>query len=214
MLRPPTIAIALSATMSLLWERRLTRDGSMRKSLQRLPRPRNGLKARISMLGCADSCAIAVSRPTTGDVVEQHAHAHAAIRGSDDAVGEQVPADVGVPDEVLQIEGPFREVGQRQARYQRLGPVAHVHDTRLPGMLGCRRLEEAAERRRVVLLKRGRRRPRVFRVVGRAASRDRKGASNAPVPRPSRDVGSERLMLRSSVQWMRRAPTSGHRCHR
>jgi hypothetical protein len=66
----------------------------------------------MSMLGCADSCAIAVSRSTMEEVVEQHAHAHATIRGSDDAVGEQVPTDVGVPDEVLQIERPFREIGQ------------------------------------------------------------------------------------------------------
>jgi hypothetical protein len=57
-----------------------------------------------------------------GDVVEQHAHAHAAIRGSDDAVGEQVPADVGVPDEVLQIERPFREIGQASRATSALDP--------------------------------------------------------------------------------------------
>ena len=106
------------------------------------------------------------------EVVEQHAHAHPAIGGPDDAVGEQVPADVGVPDVVLQIERPFREIGQGESRFQRLAPVAHVQDTRLPRMLGRRRLEEAAQRRRVVLLKRGRRRTRVFRIVGRATSRD------------------------------------------
>ena len=107
-----------------------------------------------------------------GEVVEQHAHAHPAIGGPDDAVGEQVPADVGVPDEVLQIERPFREIGQGESRFQRPAPVAHVHDPRLPGMLGRRRLEEAAQRRRLVLLKRGRRRTRVLRIVGRAPGRD------------------------------------------
>ena len=106
-----------------------------------------------------------------GEVVEQHAHAHPAVGGPDDAVGEQVPARVGVPDEVLQIERPFREIGQGESRFQRLVPVAHVHDPRLPRVRGRRRLEEAAQRRRLVFAKRGRRRTRVFRIVGRATSR-------------------------------------------
>ena len=85
------------------------------------------------------------------EIVEQHAHAHPAIGGPDNAVGEQVPADVGVPDEVLQIERSFGEIGQGESRYQRHGPVAQVQDTRLPRMLGRGRLEEAAQRRRLVL---------------------------------------------------------------
>jgi hypothetical protein len=42
--------IALSAIMSLLWERRVAREKSVTKSHHRLLRPRKGLKARISML--------------------------------------------------------------------------------------------------------------------------------------------------------------------
>ena len=104
-------------------------------------------------------------------VVQQHAHAHPAVGGPDDAIGEQVPGGVSVPFVVLQIERPFREIGQGESRYQRLGPVAHVNDTRLPRVLSRRRLEEPAQRRRLVLLKCGRRRTRVFRILGRATSR-------------------------------------------
>jgi len=108
-----------------------------------------------------------------GEVVEQHAHAHPTVRGPDDAVGEQVPADVGVPDEVLQIERAFREIGQGESRDQRLGPEAHVEDTGLPRVLCRRRFEEAAQRRRLVLLERGRRSTRKTRMVRRATGRDR-----------------------------------------
>ena len=131
-----------------------------------------------------------------GEVVEQHAHADPAIGGPDDAVGDQVPADVRVPDEVLQIERPFREIGQGEARFQRLAPVPNGNDTRLPGMVGRLRLEEAAQRRRLVLGKRGRGRAGVIRGSYVAQPVAMASTSNATVLRPSCDVRSGRFMPR------------------
>ena len=173
MLRPPTIMIALSATMTLLWERRLTRDGSVKRSAPAAAAAAEGVEGTDLDVGMRRQPRDRGIATDDAVVVQQHAHAHAAVGGPDDAVGEQVPADVGVPDVVLQIERPFREVGQGESRLQRHGPVAEGLDTRLLGMLGRRRLEETAQRRRGVIPKRGRRKPRILRVVGRATGRDR-----------------------------------------
>ena len=62
MLRPPTIAIALSITISLLCIRWLTRSKSVRKPIRCEPRCAKGLNRRTSMFGWASSAAIVASR--------------------------------------------------------------------------------------------------------------------------------------------------------
>ena len=53
------------------------------------------------------------------EVIHEYPHPDAAVRGVQHAVGEQVPARVALPDEVLDVEGNGRLVREREPRRQR-----------------------------------------------------------------------------------------------
>ncbi len=63
------------------------------------------------------------------EVVEQQAHAHAALGRLPERLEQQVPDLVSVPDEILRVERFFRGGGE--------------HDTRREGVIGLRKRMDA-----------------------------------------------------------------------
>ena len=58
------------------------------------------------------------------EVVDQDPHAYGAVGCADEVVDEVSPSRVGFPKEVLDVESPLREVGERDAGGKSGAPVA------------------------------------------------------------------------------------------
>jgi hypothetical protein len=108
MLRPPTIATVLSAMKDLLCMRRLSRRPSSRNwpTFDGI----DGLRVRKRVEHANLDVLVRVERVEhlhrvrEVDVVEQHAHAHAAIRRRQQALRQQAPGRVVLEDVVLQVD--------------------------------------------------------------------------------------------------------------
>ena len=80
-----------------------------------MERSRNGLNARISMLGWPVRRARTLSRSTMLMSSRSKPDAHAALGGSDHAVAEQAAGDVRVPNVVLEVERLLGQIHHREA---------------------------------------------------------------------------------------------------
>jgi len=117
MLRPPKIAAWLSATKALLCIRRLTREKSVS-----MPSPRKLRERPIEQPDLDVGVGIDAKQDFViglrTNVVEQHTHPHPAVRRAQQSVGEKAPAQVVVPDVVLDIQRTLRRIGQDDACQQ------------------------------------------------------------------------------------------------
>ena len=75
------------------------------------------------MFGCPSSACSTASRGAFVQIVEQDAHAHAAIGRGEEMLREQLAGRVAVEDVVLQVDRIFRAVGERKPREQRVDRV-------------------------------------------------------------------------------------------
>ncbi len=81
------------------------------------------------------------------DVVDQDAHAHAAVGGAKQVSGEEQAGGIRIPLVVLHVETSFGQVRQHDARRERFAPAP---DDREPGLAGVQCGERgnlAADRR-------------------------------------------------------------------
>src|SRR5213596_217265 len=129
-LRPPTMANALSAMNSLLCMRRLMRVNSCRDSTMRAP--------NVPVRGEAGE-QLVLARGV--EVVDEHAHAHAA-RGRVAQLAQQQQADlVGSDQVVLQVQRLLCAADQRDARVQRMVAIHQRAKagqvSRIVGRRGC-----------------------------------------------------------------------------
>ena len=95
-------------------------------------------------------------------IIHQDAHAYAAIGGPEQTLGEEPPGSVRVPDEVLQIQGLFRQLGHRNPRGKRPASIGQDREPRLARMSGGRPLEVRPDRGAGVIRKGRRWRARVI----------------------------------------------------
>ena len=72
-------------------------------------------------------------------IIHQDAYAYAAIGSAEEAFGQDPPRGVRVPDEVLQIQGLFRQFGHGNPRGERRAPIGQDAKARLAWMSGGRR---------------------------------------------------------------------------
>ena len=86
---------------------------------KRLPRVTQGLKERTSTLGMRIELQDVAAAARDAEVIHEYPHSDAAVRGVEDAVREQMPARVALPDEILDVEGNGRLVRERESRRQR-----------------------------------------------------------------------------------------------
>ena len=115
------------------------------------------------------------------DVVDQDAHAHAAVGGAKQVSGEEQAGGIRIPLEVLHVETSFGQVGQHDARRERFAPAPDDREPGLARVLRGERGNFAADRRGFVGLEGGRLGARiVLRHRGAAADRhdggDQQGA--------------------------------------
>ena len=102
-------------------------------------------------------------------IIDQDAHPYAAIGGPDQALGQDPAGGVRFPDEVLQIQGLFRQLGHRNPRGKRPAPIGEDRKSRLARMTGGRLLEVGPNRgARVIREGRRRRAGVIFRHAGAA----------------------------------------------
>ena len=136
----------------------------------------NGLKSRTSTCGCASSAAIISSRPARVDVVEQQAHAHAALGCAPHGFGEQRAGIIVAPQVILDVEGRLSEVqqGARGPR-TRSGKSKAIEDGRRSRMRSGLGRDRAAQTRRAGVDGRHRRDAAVERRQRRAAGDHRRG---------------------------------------
>ena len=92
-------------------------------------------------------------------IIDQDAYTDAAIRGLNQTLGEDPAGGVLVPDEVLQIQRLFRQLGHRNPRGKRPAPIGQDRKPRLVWMSGGRPLEVRPDRGARVI-REGRRRRR------------------------------------------------------
>ena len=83
---------------------------------KRLPRVTQGLKERTSTLGMRIELQDVAAAARDTEVIHEYPHSDAAVRGVEDAVGQQMPARVALPDEILDVEGNGRLVREREPR--------------------------------------------------------------------------------------------------
>ena len=50
------------------------------------------------------------------DVVDQDAHPDATVGGAKESINQDAPGRIALPDEVLDVEGPLRQIGEDHAR--------------------------------------------------------------------------------------------------
>ena len=111
-----------SAMNVLLCMRRFNSCARTRNSTavpKRLPRVTQGLKARTSTLGMRIELQDVAAAARDAEVIHEYPHSDAAVRGVEHTVGEQMPARVALPDEILDVEGNGRLVREREPRRQR-----------------------------------------------------------------------------------------------
>lgn len=82
-----------------------------------------------------------------GGVVQQNAHAHAAVGGFEQFVHEHACADAVVHDVVLQVEAGLGVADQLGARHEGLTAVGQQAKARAPLVGGGLGLDRATERR-------------------------------------------------------------------
>ena len=103
------------------------------------------------------------------EIVEQQAHAHAAVGRAEQMLEQDLARHVLVPDEILHIETALRRIRQRQPRGQGLAPVRKCVEAGLPRMRRDARPHRRRQRRaRVVCHGRGR---RALAALGKATAR-------------------------------------------
>ena len=149
---------------------------------------RNGLNRRTSMFGCASSASSTLSWPCPDvQIVEQDAHAHAAIGRGDDALRHQPAGRVVVEDVVLEIERVLGMIDQHDAAHQRV----RVADQRTEaGLFAVRaRFPTHVARRRRVRDRRQRRRGSRGRSVRSVAQ----PLASAPKQRQARRGANKRF---------------------
>ena len=71
-------------------------------------------------------------------IVEQDAHAHAALGGGEQAFEQKAADVVVVEDVVLDVDGAFGQIGHGRARHQRRNAVVEQAEPGLSGMRGLR----------------------------------------------------------------------------
>ena len=141
-LRPPTIAAALSATINLLCMRRLTRPKSKMKSkMDQLPIgervEQTDLDIGVGIEGGFDGIAGLVV-----GIVDEQPHPDPAIGRLHHAVDDDPAGNIAVPGVVLHVETSLGQVGQRQTDDEGLAPVAQEAEAGEARMLVGRRTEE------------------------------------------------------------------------
>ena len=109
-------------------------------------------------------------------VVQQQAHAHAAIGGGDQLLDQEGAALVGVEDVVLDVDGTLGHVGQRGAGQQRADAVVDEPEARPAVMARLRRCIGSAEARGRDIGERLRRYRLVIRRDGRAGRQQQRAA--------------------------------------
>ena len=103
------------------------------------------------------------------EIVEQQAHAHAAVGRPEQMLKQDFARHVLVPDEILHIETALRRIRQGQPRGQGLAPVQKCVEAGLPRMRCNTRTHRRRQRRApVVFHGRGR---RALADLGKAAAR-------------------------------------------
>ena len=148
---PPTIAAALSVTISLLCMRRLTlRKSRMKSSLDHL-RLVNGLNRRIFDIG------VGIER---GDnrivgfvvrIVDEQPHLDPTISRLHHAIDDDPAGRIAVPDVVLHVEAALGQVAQRQTDDEGFASMVQEAEAGEARMLVGRRAEELAESSRARL---------------------------------------------------------------
>ena len=149
--------------------RRLTRAKSVRKLSARTPRwVERVVEAHLDVRMCVE-CRDRRVEPRGVHVVEQQAHAHAALRGPPERLEEQMARRVAVPDVVLHVERAVRDPGEQDACREGIARIRKREDAGLARMRGNVRGDRAAQPRPRGVGQRGGCNPALRWRQGRAA---------------------------------------------